>query len=90
MSLHLLDPAPPEEVVVVQPERGPADLSEARDRDLVRRIRSGDEEAFRRLFRRYAPAALGETSLRALLTARFACGGTRVCVRHKSFSRMYS
>ena len=46
MSVHLLDPAPPEEVVVVRPERGPADLSEARDRDLIRRIRTGDEEAF--------------------------------------------
>ena len=59
MSVHLLDPAPPEEVVVVQPERGPADLSEARDRDLIRRIRTGDEDAFRGLFRRYAPSALG-------------------------------
>jgi RNA polymerase sigma factor (sigma-70 family) len=34
------------------------DLSEARDHDLVRRIEAGDEEAFRRLFRRYAPNAL--------------------------------
>lgn len=34
------------------------DLSEARDRDLVRRIRQRDEEAFRGLFRRYAPSAL--------------------------------
>ena len=34
------------------------DLSEARDRELVTRIRSGDEEAFRGLFRRYAPNAI--------------------------------
>lgn len=33
------------------------DLSEARDRELVLRICGGDEEAFRGLFRRYAPAA---------------------------------
>jgi RNA polymerase sigma-70 factor (ECF subfamily) len=59
VSLHLLDAHADREVVVVQPERGPADLSEARDRDLIRRIRAGDEEAFRALFRRYAPSALG-------------------------------
>jgi RNA polymerase sigma factor (sigma-70 family) len=34
------------------------DLTEARDRELVRRIERGDEEAFRGLFRRYAPTAL--------------------------------
>lgn len=34
------------------------DLTQARDRDLVRRIERGDEEAFRGLFRRYAPSAL--------------------------------
>jgi RNA polymerase sigma-70 factor (ECF subfamily) len=34
------------------------DLSEARDRDLVRRIAVGDEDAFRGLFRRYAPTAI--------------------------------
>jgi RNA polymerase sigma factor (sigma-70 family) len=33
------------------------DLSEARDRDLMSRVRRGDEEAFRGLFRRYAPTA---------------------------------
>ena len=33
------------------------DLSEARDRELVLRIRGGDEEAFRGLFARYAPSA---------------------------------
>ena len=33
------------------------DLEEARDRDLVRRVADGDEEAFRGLFRRYAPNA---------------------------------
>jgi len=43
----------------VRPDAEPADLSEARDRDLIRRIRAGDEDAFRRLFRRYAPTALG-------------------------------
>lgn len=34
------------------------DLTEARDRDLVERIREGDDEAFRALFARYAPAAM--------------------------------
>ena len=34
------------------------DLTESRDRDLVTRIARGDEEAFRGLFRRYAPAAI--------------------------------
>jgi RNA polymerase sigma-70 factor (ECF subfamily) len=33
------------------------DLSEARDRDLMSRVEHGDEEAFRGLFRRYAPTA---------------------------------
>ena len=33
------------------------DLAEARDRDLVMRIGEGDQEAFRGLFGRYAPAA---------------------------------
>jgi RNA polymerase sigma factor (sigma-70 family) len=32
-------------------------LEDARDRDLVRRVADGDEDAFRRLFRRYGPAA---------------------------------
>jgi len=35
------------------------DLSGARDRELVRRVGDGDEDAFRRLFRRYGPTALG-------------------------------
>jgi RNA polymerase sigma-70 factor (ECF subfamily) len=34
------------------------DLTQARDRDLVRRIERGDEDAFRGLFRRYAPSAM--------------------------------
>ena len=34
------------------------DLSAARDRQLVRRIEGGDEEAFRSLFATYAPAAM--------------------------------
>jgi RNA polymerase sigma factor (sigma-70 family) len=37
---------------------GPS-LEDARDRDLVRQVRSGDEEAFRALFRRYGPLAKG-------------------------------
>jgi len=35
------------------------DLEDARDRDLVRRVRTGDEEAFRTLFRRYGSSAKG-------------------------------
>jgi anti-sigma-K factor RskA len=34
-------------------------IEDARDRDLVRQVRSGDEEAFRGLFRRYGPLAKG-------------------------------
>ena len=34
------------------------DLSAARDRQLVRRIEGGDEEAFRSLFATYAPSAM--------------------------------
>lgn len=34
------------------------DLSEARDRELVQRIRGGDGDAFRGLFARYAPSAM--------------------------------
>jgi RNA polymerase sigma factor (sigma-70 family) len=48
------------------PAKGPAwgasmsiDLSDARDEELVERLRHADEEAFRGLFRRYAPSALG-------------------------------
>jgi RNA polymerase sigma factor (sigma-70 family) len=36
---------------------GTLDLSEARDRELLLRVRRGDEEAFRGLFGRYAPVA---------------------------------
>jgi RNA polymerase sigma factor (sigma-70 family) len=36
---------------------GTLDLSEARDRDLVARVRLRDEDAFRGLFQRYAPTA---------------------------------
>lgn len=36
---------------------GTADLSEERDRDLMSRLRRGDEDAFRGLFHRYAPSA---------------------------------
>jgi RNA polymerase sigma factor (sigma-70 family) len=39
-------------------ERPMIDLSETRDRDLVRRIGEGDDDAFRGLFRRYSPSAL--------------------------------
>jgi RNA polymerase sigma factor (sigma-70 family) len=35
-----------------------ADIEEARDRDLLRRIGRADEEAFRELFRRYSPNAM--------------------------------
>ena len=35
-----------------------ADLSEARDRELVQQIGRGDEDAFRGLFGRYAPSAM--------------------------------
>ena len=35
-----------------------ADLSEARDRELVHRIERGDQDAFRGLFGRYAPTAM--------------------------------
>jgi RNA polymerase sigma-70 factor (ECF subfamily) len=45
-----------------EPDRGDpmaaVDLTEARDRELVRAIGRGNEEAFRRLFRRYAPSAM--------------------------------
>ncbi|SRR6266545_5556849 len=34
------------------------ELADARDRDLLARLSGGDEEAFRTLFRRYAPTAL--------------------------------
>jgi RNA polymerase sigma-70 factor (ECF subfamily) len=37
---------------------GPS-IEDARDRDLVRQVRSGEEEAFRALFRRYGPLAKG-------------------------------
>ena len=36
---------------------GTIDVSEARDRDLMRRLQTQDEEAFRGLFSRYAPTA---------------------------------
>ena len=36
---------------------GTSDVPETLDRDLVRRLRDGDEDAFRRLFARHAPAA---------------------------------
>jgi RNA polymerase sigma factor (sigma-70 family) len=45
-----------------EPNRGDGvaavDLTEARDRELVRAIGRGNEEAFRGLFRRYAPSAM--------------------------------
>ncbi len=45
-----------------EPDRGDGvaavDLTEARDRELVRAIGRGNEEAFRVLFRRYAPSAM--------------------------------
>jgi RNA polymerase sigma factor (sigma-70 family) len=56
LALHMLDRSPRRNAVRVDE---PGDLSEARDRDLIERIRRGEEEAFRGLFRRYAPPALG-------------------------------
>src|SRR5438093_12899197 len=45
-----------------EPDRGDAvagvDVTEAQDRELVRAIGRGNEEAFRGLFRRYAPSAM--------------------------------
>jgi RNA polymerase sigma-70 factor (ECF subfamily) len=37
---------------------GTAESSEARDRDLIERVRGRDDEAFRGLFHRYAPSAM--------------------------------
>jgi RNA polymerase sigma-70 factor (ECF subfamily) len=51
---RLRRPVAQEEVRVVV---GAADLGDARDRDLLRRIGLGDDEAFRSLFGRYAPTA---------------------------------
>jgi RNA polymerase sigma factor (sigma-70 family) len=36
----------------------PVEMTDARDRDLLRRIALGDRESFRRLFARYAPTAM--------------------------------
>jgi RNA polymerase sigma factor (sigma-70 family) len=33
------------------------DMTEARDRELIRRVRAGDQDAFRGIFARYAPSA---------------------------------
>ena len=44
-------------VTISRRTRVVVDLTESRDRDLVRLIARGDEEAFRGLFRRYAPTA---------------------------------
>ncbi len=41
-----------------EPVLKPVDLGDARDRDLMKRIGSGDREAFRWLFRRYAASAM--------------------------------
>jgi RNA polymerase sigma factor (sigma-70 family) len=49
------------EAPVMGSERGAPvsiDLSDARDEELVERLRQADEDAFRGLFRRYAPSAL--------------------------------
>ena len=59
MSVHLLEPRARRALhAVMKRQERPVDLGEARDRDLLKRIRRKDEEAFRRLFRRYAPTAL--------------------------------
>src|SRR5438270_1032009 len=49
---------PLEEAAIGMVAVRPDELGEVRDRDLVRRIGYGDEEAFRALFKRYAPTAL--------------------------------
>ena len=56
MSVHLLDRSSVGNDMRLDE---PADIAEARDRDLVGRIGRGEEEAFRAIFRRYGPAALG-------------------------------
>lgn len=43
---------------VARPVSQAADLGDARDRDLIRRIGQGDQEAFRGLFRRYSASAM--------------------------------
>jgi RNA polymerase sigma factor (sigma-70 family) len=43
---------------VVGPVSQAADLGDARDRDLIRQIGQGDEDAFRGLFRRYSTQAM--------------------------------
>jgi len=50
----LVLPVPGRRAIVAVPR-----LDDARDRDLVRQVRAGDEGAFRSLFRRYAPVAKG-------------------------------
>jgi RNA polymerase sigma factor (sigma-70 family) len=45
-------------IAVTRRSRVSIDLSDVRDQELVTRIRGGDEEAFRGLFRRYAPNAM--------------------------------
>jgi RNA polymerase sigma factor (sigma-70 family) len=44
-------------MVIRSASMGTADLPEARDRDLMSRLRRGDEDAFRGLFHRYGPSA---------------------------------
>lgn len=56
----MIGTAPMREVRLAQPRGIPVairSLEDARDRDLVHRVRDGDEEAFRSLFRRYGPVA---------------------------------
>jgi RNA polymerase sigma factor (sigma-70 family) len=50
----------PTPMVIREPrtvEMSVTDLNEVRDRELIERVSSGDEQAFRDLFRRYAPNA---------------------------------
>jgi RNA polymerase sigma-70 factor (ECF subfamily) len=49
---------PAEEAMIPVVSVHPVELGDIRDRELVERIANGDEEAFRALFRRYAPTAL--------------------------------
>jgi len=50
---------------------GTVDLSDARDRELLARLRGGDEDAFRGLFDRYAPTAMA-LALRVVRQAHLA------------------
>ena len=58
LVLHLLDHPRHARAASVKREDLRSDEDEARDRALMSRIRGGDQDAFRSLFRRYAPTAM--------------------------------